>query len=262
MSHMYEASVWSSGSSQERSASLHKSLTSANRLMNPLFPKVVKKDEEEESGVLESEESEESDSSTSSSSEPRRRTLSIDEVKEKAHSFARKALSKRGYGEDLLENDDFYSNFIRALVEDGEIVTEKTGKIWIERSIPEEPPAFIRPGKLKVGDRVQVLNWVPLGVHGTTVDLFPKGTVSKIYEVKCLVSKEPKPLGRMVQKETPFEEQVRVLGVEIDGKGPYSEKDEDGTAFPYITKDSSMIVRFPPMAEPSGESTHLSPAVM
>lgn len=263
MSHIPKENAWASGNSREHSASIHKSLTASNRLMHPLFPKVLKKDEEEETGIIEEEESEDSDSSTSSSSEPRKRKFSAGELKEKARSFARKALSKRGYGEDLLENEGFYSQFIRAMVEDGEIVTQKTGRVWIERSIPEEAPAFVRPGKLKVGDRVQVLNWVPLGVHGTTIDLFPKGTVSKVYEVKCLVSKEPRPLGKMVQKDTPFEEQVRVLGVEIDGKGPYSTKEEDdGMPFPYITKDSSVIVRFPPMAEPSGETSHVSPSVM
>jgi len=224
---------------------------------------VIQKDEEAETGIIEEEESEESDSSTSSSSEPRKRSFSVGELKEKARSFAKKALRKRGYGEDLLENESFYSELVRDLVEDGEIVSQKTGRVWVERSIPEEPPAFVRPGKLKVGDRVHVLNWVPLGVHGTTIDLYPKGTVSKIYEVKCLVSKEPRPLGRMVRKDTPFEEQTRILGLEIDGHGPYSEKgeDEDG-AFPYITKDSSVIVRFPPMAEPSGETSHVSPSVM
>lgn len=263
MSHMHESNVWSSGNSQERSETLHKSLTAANRLMEPMFPKVVQKDEEEETGIIEDEESEESESSTSSSSEPRRRTFTVGEMKEKARSFARKALMKRGYGEDLLENGDLYSALVKALVDDGEIVSQKTGCAWIERAVPEEAPAFVRPGKLKVGDRVQVLNWVPLGVHGTTIDLYPRGTVSKIYEVKCLVSKDPVPPGRMIRKGTPFEEQVRVLGVELDGKGPYSVKGEaDEAAFPYITKDSTVIVRFPPMAEPSGETSHISPSVM
>ena len=239
-------------------------MTASNRLMHPMFPKTVQKDEEAESGVLEDEESSESESSTSSSSGPRERQFfSAKDLKEKARSFARKALSKRGYPEELLENGDFYANFVRALVEDGDIVTQKTGRAWIERAIPEEAPAFVRPGKLKIGDRVQVLNWIPLGVHGTTVDLFPKGSVSKIYEVKCLVSKEPHPLGRMIQKGTPFEEQVRVIGLELDGKGPYSVKgDEEDFAFPYITKDSTVIVRFPPMADPSGETSHISPSVM
>lgn len=273
-----EENSWSSGNSREHSGILHKSLTAANRLMNPLFPKVVRKDEEDyetepgrqpqEEGDIEEEhsdseeESSESDSSTSSSSEPRRRTFSAKELKEKARSFVRKALRKRGYSESLLDNDRVYSALVKALVEDGEIVSEKTGRIWMERAIPEEAPAFVRPGKLKVGDRVQVLNWVPLGVHGAVVDLFPKGKVSKIYEVKCLVSKDPMPMGKMVRKDTPFEEQRRVLGMEIDGKGPFSTKEKEDTPFPYVTKDSSVIVRFPPMAEPSGETSHTSPSVM
>jgi len=263
MSRTDNPNMWSSGNSQEHSETIHKSLTAANRLMNPMFPKIVRKDEEEETGVIEDEESEESESSTSSSSEPRKGTFTVGDVRKKARSFARKALIKRGYGEDLLENDSLYAALVKALVEDGEIVTKKTGCAWIERAIPEEAPAFVRPGKLKVGDHVQVLNWVPLGVHGTTIDLYPRGKVSKIYEVKCLVSKDPVPRGKMLRKDSPFEQQVRVLGIELDGKGPYSTKDDgEETAFPYITKDSTVIVRFPPMAEPSGETSHISPSVM
>jgi hypothetical protein len=232
--------------------------------MKPLFPKVVQKDEEARTGVIEDEESEDSESSTSSSSSSSGpRMVTMDELKNRSRDMMRKALKKRGYSEDLLDNEDFYSNFVRALVEDGEIVSQKTGRVWIERAIPEEAPAFVRPGKLKIGDRIQVLNWVPLGVHGTTVDLFPRGKVSKIYEVKCLVSKEPVPGGCMFRKGAPFEEQQRVIGLELDGKGPYSTKDDDEeTAFPYITKDSTVIIRFPPMAQPTGETSHVSPAVM
>lgn len=263
MSEMFEKSVWSSGNSRERTGELHKSLTAANRLMKPMFPK-IRKDEEQETGVIEEDESDESETSTSSSSsEPRRKTFTLDEVRGRARSFMEKALKKRGYPTSLLDNEDFYSNFVRSLVEDGEVVSERTGRAWIERAVPEEAPAFVRPGKLKIGDRIQVLNWVPLGVHGTTVDLFPKGRVSKIYEVKCLVSKDPMTPGCMFRKGSPFEEQQRVLGLELDGKGPYSVKGEsEETAFPYITKDSTVIVRFPPMSLPTGESEHVSPAVM
>jgi hypothetical protein len=256
---MYEKHVWSSGNMRQRHAELNKSLTTANKLVNPLFPR-VKKDEERETETTETEESKESDASAPSSS--KRKPFLAGELREKARSFLKKALTKRGYDESLLDNPSFCEEFTKALIRDGDIVSERTRRIWIERAIPEEPPAFVRPGKLKIGDRVQVLNWVPMGVHGTTVDLFPKGAVTKVYTVKCLVTKDPVEFSFMPPEDCDFIEEERVLGLELDGRGPYSVKSGASAPFPYVTKDNTVIIRFPPYAEPGGQTSHVSPMLM
>jgi hypothetical protein len=240
---------------------LNKSLTMSKKFQKPLFP-LVKKEEDEKSSTSETtEESEESDSSALSSEDVSSSSFSSDECQGKAREFMKRALVKYGYPEELLENEGFCAAFAKALVKNGEIVTQRTGRAWIERAIPEEAPAFVRPGKLKIGDKVQVLNWVPLGVHGTTVDLFPHGGVSKIYTVKCLVTKDPIGIGCMPTRDADFMEEERVIGLELDGRGPYTKKSQEGSPYPYVTKDSTVIVRFPPYAEPSGETSHFNPTI-
>jgi hypothetical protein len=253
MAHVYEQSVWSSGNSRERSADLHKSMTVTKRsFCQELFPKIQKDDakKDEKTG----EEAPEAESLAPSPAPA--------ESQDKESDLMEGALTKYGYAKDLLGEAGFREAFTKALSRKGEIISSRTGKLWVERAIPEEPPASIFPDKLKLGDRVQVLNWVPMGVHGAKIDLFPEGKVSKIYKVKCLVTKEPIPFGVIPGDDAEFSEEERVIGLELDGKGPYVEKGGKGTPFPYVTKDSTVIMRFPPMADPSGNTDHTSPGLM
>lgn len=138
----------------------------------------------------------------------------------------------------------------KALSDGGEIISRMTKKAWVERVLPEEPPAFILPDKLKVGDNVQVLNWVPMGVHGAKVDLFPRGNVSKMYFQKCVVTKESYSLDQVPSENIDLIEEERLYGLELDGEGIY------------ITKDSSIIIRYPAAGTPSGQTSHVNPGVM
>jgi len=231
----------------------------------PLFGNVittVQKDEEDNTGEIESEDSEETHTQASSTDNSSHGTITVGQLRARSRAMMEKALIKRGYPKELLEDDNFRNAFAKALVGGGELVSKKTGKAWIDRSIPEEPPAFVRPDKIKLGDRVQVLNWIPMGVHGATIDLFPKGSVTKIYQVKCLVTKEPFSLTSLPDKSHDYMEEDRIMGLELDGKGPYPLKDLAQTPLPYILKDSSVIMRFPPMGTPAGQTEHVDPMVM
>jgi hypothetical protein len=245
MAHVYEKGVWSSGNSRESSGLLHKSLTTTKRAF-------CKKTESTE------QETEEAESSAPSLGQGPSAP-----AEDAGQEALERALEKCGYSKDLLEDVGFKGAVAKALARKGEIISQRTGRMWVERSIPEEPPAFVRPSSLKIGDRVQVLNWVPMGVHGAKIDLFPEGKVSKMYKMKCLVTKEPIPFGVIPGDDSEFLEEERVIGLELDGKGPYPLKEGvKGTPSPFITKDSTLIVRFPPMTEPSGQSNHNSPMIM
>jgi hypothetical protein len=229
---------------------MHKMLmTSKNAFHNELFPKIQKN----EDGTVKTEETEAEENAEAEQLAPAPEN-------DEALTSLEQALVKCGYAKDMARDEKFSSILLKALADKGEVVSEKTGKLWVEREIPEEPPAFVRPDRLKLGDKVQVLNWVPMGVQGAKIDLFPQGKVSKIYKVKCLVTKEALPFGVIPRKDAGFVEEERILGLELDGKGPYVNKDSD-TPIPFITKDSSMIIRFPVMADPSGNTEHVSPMV-
>jgi hypothetical protein len=255
VAHMHDRSVWSSGGLRENKASIHKSMTTSLRNFHAeLFPKLQKEVESVEKDT----EAEESEESASCALPPVKAPEGVTGADVAA---LERALEKCGYSKDLLGDEKFSSILSKAFAEKAEVITHRTGKMWIERAIPEEPPAFVRPDSVKVGDQVQVLNWVPLGVHGAKIDLFPKGKVSKIYKAKCLVTKEPIPFGVIPGDDAEFIEEERVLGLELDGKGPYVQK-SGSSPFPYITKDSTLIVRFPVMATPSGQTEHNSPGIM
>ena len=254
MSHMHERSVWTSGTSLEKSNSMHKMfMTSKNAFHNEMFRKIQKN----EDGTVKVEEGAEADETT----EAEQLAPSPENAGDEALASLEMALEKCGYAKAMARDEKFSSILAKAMAEKGEVVSERTGKLWVEREIPEEPPAFVRPDRLKIGDRVQVLNWVPMGVQGAKIDLFPQGKVSKIYKVKCLVTKEALPFGVIPRKEAGFVEEERVLGLEIDGKGPHTVNKDSDTPFPYVTKDSSVIIRFPVMAEPNGNTSHVSPMV-
>jgi hypothetical protein len=251
MSHMHERGAWTSGTSLEKGASIHKMLmTTKNAFHNEMFPKIQKN----EDGTVKTEETEAEENAEAEQLAPAPEN-------DEALASLEQALVKCGYAKDMARDEKFSSILAKAMAEKGEVVSERTGKLWVEREIPEEPPAFVRPDRLKLGDRVQVLNWVPMGVHGAKIDLFPQGKVSKIYKVKCLVTKEALPFGVIPRKDAGFVEEERILGLEIDGKGPHTVNKDSDTPFPYVTKDSSVIIRFPVMASPSGNTEHVSPMV-
>jgi len=259
MSNVNERDVWSSGSSGERHDELRKSLTASKKYNQPLFPSKPQEESVEKDSDSDSESSDDSESADSASSSYKPAgNITVGELRNRSRALMEKALADRGYPKELLEDDNFRASLAKALAQDGQIVSRKTGKAWIERAIPEEPPAFVRPGKLKIGDKVQLLNWTPMGVHGTTVDLFPRGNVTKLYTVKCLVTKEPLMYGCMAPDASEFDEEDRILGLEIDGRGPYPLKD-GGKPVPFVTKDSSIIMRFPYMASPGGQTDHVEP---
>ena len=245
---MKDSANLSSGTSVETQGVIHKSLTSALKFHQPLFPKKVLVEKVVEGSkdetVEKAKESDEASSKAPSSKD-------VDQ--------AMQALKEHGYG-DL--TDDQLGCVRKALKGGAEIVTNKTGKLWIEREVPEEPPAFLCPKKLELGNKVQLLNWQPMGVHGATIDLFPQGSVTKMYMTKCLVSKNKMPYGVLPKGKGEFNEEERLMGVELDGKGPYAMKASDMMPYPYVTKDSTLIMRFPTMGTPSGETQHVEPMVM
>lgn len=137
-----------------------------------------------------------------------------------------------------------------ALLQGAVIISKSTGGILIRKN-SREAPAYVDQGSIKIGDNVQLLNWKPLGVRGATIDLFPKGKVTKTYFRKCLV------------KSGDVEEyQDRLEGIELDGKGPEDIVFKSGKKLPYILKDSTIILRYPEMATPDGNTDHHSLEVM
>lgn len=169
-------------------------------------------------------------------------------------------LKKRGYDPDEFEEE--VREVLRSgVARGGKIVTKKTGKVQMDRGIPEEPPGFVRPDSLKIGDTVQAINWYPLGTRGAVIDLYPEGKVTKMYFTKCLVTKEACPLGFIPEDEDLVEED-RLIGLELDGKGPFALKAKGMRSTPFVIKDSSIILRFPTMAAPDGQSRHVSPGTM
>lgn len=250
MPYQTERNFWSLGNSVDSHDSIHKSMmTTKNAFHKELFPKKEKGDS-----------CDSSDYASEQAQVESTRNITSEELKRISDDALRSSLEKCGYSAELLNDEAFKKCFSSALGRKGSIVSKRTGKVWLERAVPEEPPAFL-PDKLQLGDKVQVLNWVPMGVHGATIDLYPKGKVTKIYSVKCLVSKEPMELGTMPDENVEHCEEERVIGLELDGKGPHVSK-EGKKHCPYVIKDSSVIVRFPPAGSPSGETQHVHPGIM
>jgi len=137
-----------------------------------------------------------------------------------------------------------------ALAQGGEIVSRCTKGVLINKG-DREAPASVGPDSVKVGDTVQLLNWKPLGVKGAKIDLFPKGKITKTYFRKCLV--------KCGDKEGV---ENRLEAVELDGKGPEDVILKGGQKLPYILKDSTILLRYPDMAQPSGKTDHTSYGVV
>lgn len=134
----------------------------------------------------------------------------------------------------------------QAILQNAQIISKSTGGILLRKN-GREAPAGVGPDKIKIGDSVQLLNWKPMGVRGAKIDLFPKGKVTKTYFRKCLVKSGDRE-----------EIEDRLEAVELDGKGPEDVVMKDGNKLPYILKDSTIIMRYPDMAQPSGETDHVS----
>jgi hypothetical protein len=157
----------------------------------------------------------------------------------------RRTLTEHGYFNIQLD-EACEQALAQALTQNAEVISDATGGILIRKN-GREAPAGVRPDRIKLGDNVQLLNWKPLGVQGATIDLYPRGKVTKTYFRKCMVKSGDK---------EGIEE--RLEGVELDGKGPGDAILKDGNKLPYILKDSTIILRYPDMAEPSGETDHIS----
>lgn len=137
-----------------------------------------------------------------------------------------------------------------ALDNNAEVISRCTKATMLNKD-NREAPASVGPDSIKIGDNVQLLNWKPLGVRGATIDLFPKGKVTKTYFRKCLVK----------SGDTEGYED-RLEGIELDGKGPEDLVLKSGKKLPYILKDSTIILRYPEMATPDGNTDHHSLEVM
>ena len=131
-----------------------------------------------------------------------------------------------------------------------EIISKCTKGVLVNKG-GREAPASVAPDHVKVGDTVQLLNWKPLGVKGAKIDLFPKGKITKTYFRKCLV--------KCGDKEGV---ENRLEAVELDGKGPEDVILNGGQKLPYILKDSTILLRYPDMAQPSGKTDHTSYGVV
>jgi len=156
---------------------------------------------------------------------------------------AKEQLLVNGYG----DSGDIRQAVAEALQAGAEVVSKKTGCVWLSHGLPHVPPAYIRPGKLRVGDRAIVLNWVPLGVHGATIDLSPKvGKVAKLLVVKCKIAGGPVPYDRWPMEMPQVFDEKRVYALGLEG---------DQGVTPICLKDYSLVMRLDgPSALPSGES--------
>jgi hypothetical protein len=140
-------------------------------------------------------------------------------------------------------------------------VTEYTGKLLVEHGIAEEPPAFLRPKKLKVGDRVVPLQWTSMGVHGAQFDLqsVPAAMkVKKMYTGPAKVTKCAYPPGRgpsdIMKCESVIED--RMWGMDLEPEDVKKESDSGGhetSSVPVRTSDTTMVLRLEPLASPQGE---------
>jgi hypothetical protein len=135
--------------------------------------------------------------------------------------------------------------------------TEYTGKLMVEHAIPEEPPAFTRPQRIKVGDTVIPLSWVGVCLQGAKFDLpsVPEAArVKKMYTGPAKVTKESFPYGKFPRDLSKVETVVedRLWALELEPVG--IKKDGDDSYFlPVTTRDTTLVLRLDPQATPSGE---------
>lgn len=167
-----------------------------------------------------------------------------------------------------------------ALANGAEPVTQYTGKVMIERGVPEVPPAALvsvvqkqsggvldrpsvdgadKPGSrsLQVGDRVLPLQWVDIGPHGARFDLLHvpgAARVKKIYVGTATVTKNSYPPGRAPADLSMVDmvKEDRLWGLELEPEGEAAKSAEDSPC-PVLTKDTTLVLRLEPLAAPGGE---------
>lgn len=195
-------------------------------------------------------------------------------------SLLEKALKKSGF--DKLPMTDRARDALEgALANGAEPVTQYTGKMMVERGVPELPPAALAappvekagvldrpvpggdhmapgPATLQVGDRVVPLQWVDVGPFGAQFDLPsvpPVARVKKLYFGPASVTKDAYPPGRMPadlsKAETVVENRLWAMDLEPISDG--DAKEASDLPCPVFTKDTTMVLRLEPLASPSGE---------
>lgn len=167
-----------------------------------------------------------------------------------------------------------------ALANGAESVTQYTGKVMVERGVPEVPPAALaitvqkdaggvldrpvqdapdKPGprSLQVGDRVLPLQWVDIGPYGARFDLLHvpgPARVRKIYVAPAMVTRDAYPPGRVPVDLSRVEtiKEDRLWAIELEPEGDAAKTTEDSPC-PLLTKDTTMVLRLEPLAAPGGE---------
>jgi len=160
-------------------------------------------------------------------------------------------------GWDKLPIPDKAKEALEDLISNGaRPASEYTGKIMVEHGVAEEPPSFVRPKKISVGDTVIPLDWRGVCLQGAKFDMpyVPKAAkVKKVYMGPVKVSKNPYPFGRMpsdISKvETVTEDRMWGLDLEGDEVG----KDDDTFPSTFPTRDTTMVLRMEALASPGGE---------
>jgi hypothetical protein len=149
-----------------------------------------------------------------------------------------------------------------ALANGAEPVTQYTGKVLIERGIPEVPPASLAKidKELEVGDRVIPLRWVPVGPVGAKFDLPyvpPTARITRMYKGPAKVTKDVYSPGRAPKDcnkcESVVEERLWALDLEPEGDAAEKNADNEDVAVPVPVTDTTMVLRLEPLAQPSGD---------
>lgn len=250
---LFDQNIWSTGNQKSKSDQTHNLImTSSKRYGNTLFQKKAQDPTVETAQPV------------SENTQMVEKSVGPDDAARATFGNAIEVLKKNGYSHANYD-EKMLSHIEKAVKDKGELVSRYTGRPWIDKSgYSQEAPADVFPKKLKIGDRAQVLNWQPLGVHRAVVDLFPaSGTVTKIYTVKAMIAKDPAKMEKEDSsgKGGAFTVEERVLGVELDGHGPggVAKGGGDTIPMPFITKESSIIFRMPVLGDPAGNTEHQQP---
>lgn len=219
------------------------------------------------------------------SSDPRSRPAAIEKdvnvtsAAGQSGSMLEKALMKSGF--DKLPMTDRARDALEdALANGAQPVTQYTGKVMLERGVPEVPPALLAtseqmekagvldrpvpggehmapgPRALQVGDRVVPLQWVDVGPFGAKFDLPfvpPVARVKKLHFGPAKVTKDAYPPGRVPEDLEKAEtvEENRLWAIDLVPEG--DTKEASDAPCPVFTKDTTMVLRLEPLASPSGE---------
>jgi len=243
----------STGNGVRTSAQIQKSLSVSNSLRQPLFANLSK----DTSIDMDGESFSESESEEEETEDSDALAFSLVDRAKKFDEGLGKTLKRHGYDTTLLNDAAAKKCLASAVLKGGRIISHKTRKLWVDREVPDMPPAFVHPGKLSLGDHIQIMNWHPSSTHKGKLDLYPSGKVTKVYNQKCLVTGSGIDKLRMPEKSDSICEEDRIQALELDCRGPYSEKEEK-QPFPYVVKDDTIIIRFPVSGSPSGETEHHS----